>query len=70
MFYNVVSGPAGPQLYSFADAFQVNAGGTAENGDRKGAKTFGSLDEARAYLQTAEYLDAKRMIMSLKIKAG
>ncbi|MET4096494.1 hypothetical protein [Arthrobacter sp. UYCu712] len=70
MFYNVVSGPAESPLYSFADAFQVNAGGTAENGNRKGAKSFGSLDEARAYMQTSEYLNAKRMITSLKIKAG
>jgi hypothetical protein len=70
MFYNVVSGPAESPLYSFADAFQVNVGGAAEGGNRKGAKTFRSLDEARAYMQAPEYLNAKRMITSLKITAG
>lgn len=70
MFYNVVSGPAESPLYSFADAFQVTAGGSGESGNRKGAKTFRSLGEAGAYMQTAEYLNAKRMITSLKINAG
>ncbi|MDQ0821814.1 hypothetical protein QFZ79_004191 [Arthrobacter sp. V4I6] len=70
MFYNVVSGPAESPLYSFADTVQVNAGGAGEIGNRMGAKTFRSLDEARAYMQTPEYLNAKRMITSLKIKAG
>ena len=37
---------------------------------RKGAKTFPSLDAARAYMQTPEYLNAKRMITSLKINEG
>jgi hypothetical protein len=66
MFYNVVSGPTESQLYSFADTFQVNAGsaGTANT------KTFGSLEEARAYMQTPEYLNVKRMITSLAIKTG
>ena len=66
MFYNVVNGPAEAPLYSFADTVQVNAGaaGTANS------KTFGSLEEARAYMQTPEYLNAKRMITSLAIKAG
>lgn len=70
MFYNVVNGPAETPMYSFADAFQVNAGGTEEVANRQGAKTFASLDAARAYMQTSEYLNAKRMITSLKITAG
>lgn len=70
MFYNVVSGPPEAPLYSFADAFQVNAGAPAENGTRSGAKTFPSMEAARAYMLTPEYLDAKRMITSLKIKEG
>lgn len=70
MFYNVVNGPAESPLYSFADAFQVNAGRPAVGGNRKGAKTFASLDEARAYMQSPEYVKAKRMITSLKINAA
>jgi hypothetical protein len=68
MFYNVVSGPAEAPLYSFADAFQVNAGAPAESGKSNGAKTFSSMEAARAYMLTPEYLNAKRMITSLKIK--
>lgn len=70
MFYNVVSGPAEAPLYSFADAFQVNAGDPVESGNRSGAKTFPSMDAALAYMQTPEYLNAKRMITSLKINGG
>jgi hypothetical protein len=71
MFYNVVSGPAEAPLYSFADNVQVNAGrNDVESGNRKGAKAFPSMDAARAYMQTLEYLNAKRMITSLKINAG
>ncbi len=70
MFYNVVSGPAEAPLYSFADAFQVNAGAPMNSGARKGAKTFPTMDAARAYMQTPEYLNAKRMITSLKIAAA
>ena len=41
-------------------------------GERKpqGRQDFASLDAARAYMQTPEYLNAKRMITSLKINAG
>lgn len=70
MFYNAVNGPADSPLFSFADTFQVNAGGTDQIPNRKGAKTFASLDAARGYMQTPEYLNAKRMITSLKVKAG
>lgn len=70
MFYNVVSGPAEAPLYSFADAFQVNAGGTVESGDRIGAKVFPSMEAARTYMLTPDYLNAKRMITSLKINVG
>lgn len=70
MFYNVVSGPAESPFYYFADAVQVNSGGTEQNGNRQGAKTFPSLEAAKAYMQTPEYVNAKRMITSLKIKAG
>lgn len=70
MFYNVVSGPAESPFYSFADDFQVNAGGSQPSGNRKGAKTFPSLEAAKAYMQTPEYMNAKRMITSLKIKTG
>lgn len=70
MFYNVVTGPPESPLFSFADAFQVNVGGSEENPTHKGAKTFPSLDAARAYMKTPEYLNAKRMITSLKINEG
>jgi len=70
MFYNVVTGPADPPSYSFADAFQVRVGDTQQTPARKGVKTFSSMDAARAYMQTPEYLNAKRMITSLKITAG
>jgi hypothetical protein len=70
MFYNVVTGPPESPLFSFADAFQVYVGGSEENPTHKGAKTFPSLDAARAYMQTPEYLNAKRMITSLKINEG
>ncbi|MCX6500429.1 MAG: hypothetical protein NTU93_16790 [Arthrobacter sp.] len=70
MFYNVVNGPTWSPLFSFADTFQVNAGGTEQVPNRKGAKTFPSMDAARAYMQTAEYLNAKRMITSVKVTAG
>ncbi|SDL83100.1 hypothetical protein [Arthrobacter sp. ok362] len=70
MFYNVVTGPPEWPLFSFADAFQVNVGSKEDDPMRKGAKTFPSLDAARAYMQTPEYLNAKRMITSLKINAG
>ena len=69
MFYNVVNGPAESPMYSFADAFQVTVGGSEEAPNRKGAKTFPSMDAARAYMQTPEYSNAKRMITSLKITA-
>lgn len=70
MFYNAVNGPAGSPFFSFADTFQVNAGLTEETPNHKGAKKFPSLDAARTYMQTAEYLNAKRMITSLKIREG
>jgi hypothetical protein len=70
MFYNLVSGPAEAPLYSFADAFQVNAGVPVESGNRNGAKTFSSMEAARAYMLTPEYVNAKRMITSLKINEG
>ena len=70
MFYNVVTGPPESPLFSFADTFQVSVGGSEENPTHKGAKTFPSLDAARAYMQTPEYLNAKRMITSLKINEG
>ena len=70
MFYNVVTGPPESPLFSFADAFQVRAGGSEDDPMHKGAKTFPSLDAARAYMQTPEYLNAKRMITSLKINEG
>lgn len=70
MFYNVVNGPPESPMYSFADAFLVRVGGSEEAPNRKGAKTFPSMDSARAYMQTPEYVNAKRMITSLKIRAG
>jgi hypothetical protein len=70
MFYNVVNGPAETPMYTFADAFQVRAGDPEEIPGRKGAKAFPSMDAARAYMETSEYLNAKRMISSLKISAG
>ena len=70
MFYNVVNGPADSPPFSFADTYQVNAGGTEQIPNRKGAKTFPSLDAARAYMQTSEYRNVKRMVTSLKVSAG
>ncbi|MGO4191645.1 hypothetical protein AB4Y67_08240 [Arthrobacter sp. YAF17] len=70
MFYNMVNGPAETPTYTFADAFQVRAGDPEEIPGRKGAKAFPSMDAARAYMETSEYLNAKRMITSLKLSAG
>ena len=55
--------------FTTSEGITINAGGSAEVGGRKGAKTFPSLEAARAYMATAEYRDAKRMITSLKIHA-
>jgi hypothetical protein len=66
MFYNVVSGPTESTLYSFADNFQVSAGDSQSTN----TKIFSSLDEARAYMLTPEYINAKRMITSLQIHNG
>ncbi|MDQ0664926.1 hypothetical protein QFZ35_003424 [Arthrobacter ulcerisalmonis] len=63
MFYNVVSGPPESTLYSFADNFQVSAGGAQSTN----SKIFSSLNEARAYMLTPEYIKAKRMLTSLRI---
>lgn len=70
MFYNMVIGPAETPAYTFADAFQVRAGDPEDIPGRKGAKAFASMDAARAYMDTPEYLHAKRMITSLRISAG
>jgi hypothetical protein len=70
MFYNVVTDSANPPMYSFADAFSVRVGDSQQTPNRKGVKTFPSMDAARDYMQTPEYLNAKRMITSLKITAG
>ncbi|MET1063962.1 MAG: hypothetical protein ABWX85_03230, partial [Arthrobacter sp.] len=70
MFYNVIIGAPGTPTYTFADTFQVRTGDTEEVPNRQGAKAFASMDAARAYMQTPEYLNAKRMITSLKISAG
>jgi hypothetical protein len=70
MFYNMVNGPAETPMYTFADAFQVRAGDPEVVPNRKGAKAFPSMDAARAYMETPEYVNAKRMISSLKISAG
>lgn len=70
MFYNVVTTLADPPMYSFADQFSVRAGETQQDPARKGVKSFPSMDAARAYMQTPEYLNAKRMITSLKFTAG
>ncbi len=70
MFYNVVSGPPESPLYSLADVFQVSVGGSQRTDGETGFKSFGSLEEAKTYMQTPEYLSAKHMITSLKINAG
>ncbi|MGP4033080.1 hypothetical protein [Pseudarthrobacter sp. 1C304] len=70
MFYNMVNGTAETPIYTFADAFQVRAGDPEQTPGRKGAKAFPSMDAARAYMETPEYLNAKRMITSLKLTAG
>ncbi|MET1021454.1 MAG: hypothetical protein ABWX69_04560 [Arthrobacter sp.] len=70
MFHNVVNGAPGTPTYTFADAFQVRAGDPEEIPGREGAKSFPSMDAARAYMQTPEYLNARRMISSLTINPG
>lgn len=70
MFYNIVSGPSDSPLFSFADAYQVNTGVQQQIPGHKGPKSFPTMDDARAYMQSAEYLDAKRMITSLKVTQG
>lgn len=68
MFYNVVNGPRESPVYMFADSLQVNSAPSPDGAT--GVKSFGSVAEARAYMQTPGYLDAKRMITSLTITAG
>lgn len=67
MFYNVVNGPQESPIYMFADSLQVNS---APSPEATGVKSFTNVAEAQAYMQTSGYLDAKRMITSLKITAG
>jgi len=66
MFYNVVSGPAESPLYSFADNFQVSAG----DAPGTNSKLFSSLNEARDYMLSTEYINAKKMLVSLRIRSG
>jgi hypothetical protein len=68
MFYNVVNGPQESPVYVFADSLQVNS--APSPGIASGVKSFGTLAEAQRYMQTPAYLNAKRMITSLKITAG
>ncbi|KIS27663.1 hypothetical protein TV39_07815 [Arthrobacter sp. SPG23] len=68
MFYNVVNGPQDSPVYMFADSLQVNSAPSPDGAT--GVKTFSTIAEARAYMQSSGYLDAKRMITSLKITAG
>ncbi|MFF1385481.1 hypothetical protein ACFVWT_18150 [Arthrobacter sp. NPDC058288] len=68
MFYNVVNGPQDSPVYMFADSLQVNSAPSPDGA--AGVKTFSTIAEARAYMQSSGYLDAKRMITSLQITAG
>lgn len=68
MFYNVVNGPQESPVFMFADSLQVNSAPAPAGAT--GVKSFASVAEAQAYMQTSGYLDAKRMITSLKITAG
>ncbi|NUT71777.1 hypothetical protein [Pseudarthrobacter sp. C4D7] len=69
MFYNVVSGPADSPLYYFTNAVQVNSGVAAPAPSGPAAKIFPTMDAARAYMQTPEYVHIKRTITSLKIRS-
>ena len=66
LIYNVVNGPSESPVYMFASTVQMNSGGSGASG----AMTFPSLDEARAYMATPEYANAKQMITSLRIAVG
>lgn len=68
MFYNVVNGPQESPVYMFADSLQVNSAPSPDGAT--GVKSFSNVAEAEAYMQTPGYLDARRMITSLKITAG
>jgi hypothetical protein len=68
MFYNVVNGPQESPIYMFADSLQVNSAPSPDGAT--GVKSFSNVAEAQAYMQSPGYLDARRMITSLKITAG
>jgi hypothetical protein len=70
MMYNLVNAPAESRLYMLASSLQMSAGNPRHADPSQGPMTFASLDEARAYMMTAEYTNAKRMIMSLRISDG
>lgn len=70
MIYNLVNGPAESPIYMFASGLQMTAGNPGQADSSPGAMTFASLADARAYMKSAEYTNAKRMIMSLRISDG
>lgn len=69
MFYNVVSGPADSPFYYFTNAVEVRSGGAAAGPARVSAKIFPTMEAARAYMQTPEYVRIKRTVTSLKIRS-
>lgn len=58
MYYNTVGTPNG--LLGFATALQVRL-------DDSEGLAFNSMDEARAFMETEEYADLKRLFLSMSI---
>ncbi|MHA7199244.1 hypothetical protein [Arthrobacter alkaliphilus] len=59
---NGITGPSNVPLVDFGDVWAMSADGS------NAPHTFSSVAEARAYMQTQEYQDTKRMLISLSLK--
>lgn len=59
---NTILAPDGVPFVHFGDALWLEASG------REAALTFDSLAAAKAYMQTQEYQDVKRMLVSLELR--
>ncbi|WP_336992268.1 hypothetical protein [Leucobacter sp. VD1] len=61
MYYNLVQLPDG--MMAFADTLQIDS---AEPGPNP-ARTFATMDEARAFMKTEEYATLKRVLLSFRL---
>ncbi|MBT2597771.1 hypothetical protein [Arthrobacter sp. ISL-72] len=62
VLYNSILGPEDTPTVSFGDTWSLQQDG------KDAPLTFGSVAEAEAYMQTQEYRDMKRMLISLELR--